>query len=613
MEDTIPMQIVGQHEFEQQLEFVNYTQEKKISELFEDDALTMAGIMAELREQDYWRVGCYESQSTTVEGDHVMVSRMSALGTSFPGLNLTTVSTARQLSRYALVDSQGKGGFCPYINRGGVDYFVPTMDFNCVVPVELINGKYDSVLKHSVTPLNVVKKAVFANKGIDMEKSSSVVKYDFPIRYSGQPTIVAKAERILLGMCYENGIVEFPYDGLCAKLPLERGENLIVGKSEDGEYCIIDVISKRRWLLLSMLAAIAGKQSTGSPFVYGIGSHLFIGNMLLSFLKRTNLRKEAGFKIPFNISEKLKASFEDSLEGCQFEWDAVFGFVKPERLGYRVDKGNFKDFPMQYQVEKQTTKFSSVPTVRIVTVEDLMRHSVDIVEIGLSFTQQLFPKRYKRESLEHQLDFCYLLDQYGHDMKTNYKFLNGILMARRTVDEEFSVSSCGQQFLTNLYLRIWGVENVWVVQVPENVFKEDPNVFVFLEYDNNPILVLTEQEYEKKVFTVENPEALIGKDQAPIYTSCAINDIILMAGINRGIGIIENTYNESYECITMKKLNGCVLVHDDSESRPGRGKLVRASVSGEGKDYCCVLQDSRIRLQDSLVLCQGYYKQRKKW
>jgi len=416
-------------------------------------------------------------------------------------------------------------------------------------------------------------------------------------------------------MCYEDGIVEFPYDGLKTRLPLERGENLIVGKSDTGEFCVIDVISKRRWLLLSMLSAIVGKVSTGKPLAYGIGSHLFIGNLLFSFLKRTNLRAEAGYEIPWMMSEKLQEKFRNSLVGCQFNWDKVFGYVKPEKLNYRVDRGEFKNFPMQYQVEDQLKVFSSMPTVRIVTVEDLMRHSLDIPKIGICYTSQLFPKAYRREFIGKQLDFEYLFKKYGEDMKSNYKFVENGLMARRTINEEFSASSCGQQFLTNLFLRIWGVQNIWVVAVPENIEKDNSQLFRFLEFEKDQaFLNFTEEEYLKVTFSVmsENRGATLGAEQAPIYTTCSINDgISLVAGNNRAIGILANMYREAFDCITMKKTQGCVMSHDSWEDLPGRGRLMKGSISGEGRDYAYVFEGHN-RLQDSLTLHQSYHKRRKK-
>lgn len=216
----------------------------------------------------------------------------------FPGLEMGLINLS-DTSNYCFIHESGRGGYYEMEVRGIV-YHVPCVHVDTILPINIFGvGGKDNMMNFP-SSIYLIRKISSHARLIEFSSSSRVGRFSFPFSPIGDVTNVGYGNQFRLGMCFEDGVVEFGYDNLKCKLPLIEGESIILALNNHGIWTIFDVLSLRRNFLLSYLYFLHSFECSGLKIVYGVTFQFVVHQPVDLFL---NVTKTAYAVAPFDNGE----------------------------------------------------------------------------------------------------------------------------------------------------------------------------------------------------------------------------------------------------------------------------------------------------------------------
>jgi len=314
-----------------------------------------------------------ESDSMTIEDVKSLVSGMMALSPSpatrgmiatdgfvqfeaykgrlaimYQGLKLDAPSNISDVVQYGIVSESGAQWHI-ICQVNGITYAVPTSLMDCITPVEVVEEFGISSLTAKFNPGCYVLKKKDKNaverghRSVPMGKLDKVdasVKIPLAI---GEPKNVSmiSAEKFAVGYAREDGIVDFPYDGMTCMIPSKKGEVFLFGQDLNGEWYPIDVVSDQRNLRMSILKGIFGVPKGSHTLIYTTIGGLVLGTVGVIELLH-NIKLNHSGKVVYNegYTDGAVAWMEGTFDGCSFDFEEIFGYTALEKRQVREDIGN---------------------------------------------------------------------------------------------------------------------------------------------------------------------------------------------------------------------------------------------------------------------------------
>jgi len=425
-------------------------------------------------EEDYFiSPNAYQSDTNTVHEDIKIVNQTTRISLTYPKLVYGNVLKVTDSFEYALVNHDGTGKLNPYVNNKGITYGFCTLDVKTISPLHVVEDPSWALLKNSLTPFWIVRPCCQGSGFVVFETTHVDCDFEFPMSLVGRRDRILKGDRFRFGVCVKDGLVVFPYDRLESRLPLKTGECVISSFCPFVQnWCISDVLSPRRILLMCYLSGKFNTVPRGPDLLCGLGSHFVVPSEPLTLLTRANLHRSGVVVLPPSLNKETREKLEQAFVGMSFDFSFYYGgVVINEVKGPRFDVPGISEAPVISQDLALQRPFPERKELRVnkltkvVTVEDVMRGSFGYGDSRLF--RHLFrqPVTQVDMSLFNLTNLSEIFSHFGGPMRHFWKFEDGNLMVKKGASWVRSDPSV--LFYSNLYLQMIGLGNYAVVRTAE--------------------------------------------------------------------------------------------------------------------------------------------------
>jgi len=253
----------------------------------------------------------------------------TSLSVFYSGLVVKEIAKMSENSNFCFIHESGRGGYYPMIVKGIV-FHVPCAHIDTIVQLVVFERGGFGNMKMFPSDIVIAKKIRANSRLIDFKlfnlKDS---EFAFPFSTVGDVSNLGAGKKFRLGMCRQNGIVEFAYDGLQVEMPLIEHECIILALNNADVWCVLDVVSERRPFLLSVLFGKYSFECTGPKIIYGVSFQFVVREPISDFVMRTKLSTKPGAKFDDDGSDMYKESVIASMPGVFVNISQVFAGQNP--------------------------------------------------------------------------------------------------------------------------------------------------------------------------------------------------------------------------------------------------------------------------------------------
>jgi hypothetical protein len=317
----------------------------------------------------------------------------SVLARLYPGLVMDKILHYDQVRSYFFVHKTGKSGFFPALEIGGVVHYVPCVDVSFDCPLQIVERGGVGNMKSFFSEILVCRKSQRSTTSLKPIHCKDVLEVKFPVCVDYPAMDCAWGIRFAIGNVRTDGFALFPCESFKIDFCYhDVGDWILISQCAGSrQWNYVDCLSSKRIILNAEMLARFGGQSLGCPVFYSAHGKFSVQRDLSGFFSRISLNYGKGIVFPDNFPEDLCSRLRNVFEGCDFDFESVFGhkFTLPVRRITNVC------LP-QALVSKKGDTFKMIePSMGVVCVSDLIRgtlFSSDLIDFDF---YQILPRKIK--------------------------------------------------------------------------------------------------------------------------------------------------------------------------------------------------------------------------